>query len=435
MILLLAGALTPATAGPSSTRADVQAVLGGGQTLEDFESFAIAAGEQVNIDCATLDEAAVCNGQGPGLVEGGIAISFGLSSGNWLGPGGFDGGPSKDVSSSSQPLTVDFIAPVQAFGVDVRNSALFAAEASVDIYGADDTTLLASISAIDLSSGDPVFIGWVDLGGIGKVEFRQTQPWSPAIDNLEFGLAANADTEQLVSRDDATHGLDSITIDTQSGLEWLDLTKSTNLSADVVATQLGVGGDFDGFRYASIAELTELFGHAGIPDVSFGPGAQTGPNFAPVSNLLSLLGVTAPAGGFSQSSGLLADPSPFVPANRAVGILQADSNTNTGSADPVQASAPASSQFEIVGSFLVRAVSMDSLNTILDGLSAEGADAVLEAVADQVARQIDRGNEAAAMQLLTVFIARVERLADRGKLSEEDAATLAAVATALKDQM
>ena len=183
----LLGAATAARGGQLFSRAELQEFFGGPGIVEDFETFDINDGTQVNIDCSTLNAAAICNGQGPGLVDSGIDVTFGTGPGDWLGPGGFDGGPSKDLASSGQPLVVDFTAVTYAFGVDVRNGPFFAATASVDVYGADDATLLGSVEGIDLSSGNPVFVGWSDPGGIGKVEFRQTQPWSPAIDNLEFG--------------------------------------------------------------------------------------------------------------------------------------------------------------------------------------------------------------------------------------------------------
>ena len=91
----------------------------------------------------------------------------------------------------------------------------------------------------------------------------------------------------LLSLNDATHGPDSITRDTATGLEWLDLTLSTNRSYNDVSSQLGVGGDYAGFRYATAAELTTLFyTSAGIT-----PGYQS-PREIEVEQLQDLLGRT-----------------------------------------------------------------------------------------------------------------------------------------------
>lgn len=98
---------------------------------------------------------------------------------------------------------------------------------------------------------------------------------------------------------DSSFGPNTITRDTPSGLDWLDLTQSTNRSYDDVTTQFGKGGDYVGFRHATVAEVIELWNHAGIPN-SFatpvpGPvvgGLIFGPDTAllgPVTSLQGLL--------------------------------------------------------------------------------------------------------------------------------------------------
>ena len=62
-----------------------------------------------------------------------------------------------------------------------------------------------------------------------------------------FPLAANA---EILSIDDPVFGVDSITVDTETGLEWLDVTISFGPNKDeVVASMLGEGDVFEGFRY------------------------------------------------------------------------------------------------------------------------------------------------------------------------------------------
>lgn len=46
--------------------------------------------------------------------------------------------------------------------------------------------------------------------------------------------------------------------DTASGLDWLDVTLSVNLSYDAVNAQLGAGGQFAGWRYATGDEFNTL---------------------------------------------------------------------------------------------------------------------------------------------------------------------------------
>lgn len=49
--------------------------------------------------------------------------------------------------------------------------------------------------------------------------------------------------------------------DTTSGLDWLDLTPSTNRSYADVLAQLAPGGDLSGWRYATATEVGELVTH------------------------------------------------------------------------------------------------------------------------------------------------------------------------------
>lgn len=112
-----------------------------------------------------------------------------------------------------------------------------------------------------------------------------------------------------------------LTIDTGSGLVWLDWTVAAGMSVNEVQAELLPGGDFDSFRYASNAEVTAFWDNAGIPDV---PGITLA-NLASVQALIALLGVTfsnalvdAGSVGFTSdlSAGLrteatLADRTPF----------------------------------------------------------------------------------------------------------------------------
>ncbi len=48
------------------------------------------------------------------------------------------------------------------------------------------------------------------------------------------------------------------TLDTDTGLEWLDLTDTIGMSHDDVTAELTTSGLFDGWRYASRAEVSEM---------------------------------------------------------------------------------------------------------------------------------------------------------------------------------
>ena len=70
---------------------------------------------------------------------------------------------------------------------------------------------------------------------------------------LIFGLTQNAQA-LLVGVTD--HG--DYFSDAETGLDWLDVTLSMNRSYDQVSSQFGVGGDYEGWRYASAAELAAM---------------------------------------------------------------------------------------------------------------------------------------------------------------------------------
>lgn len=174
-------------------RTALQALLGGPGTLEDFESFNIDPGIAAILNSATLDSTSVMNGQGPGLVIPGVTFDGNPSSIlQWNGVG-YVGAPSREILANAQPLVIDFALPTQAFGVDLRAFTDFPADATLEVYAGDDTTLLASLNAISLSSsGVPVFAGYEDINGIGRLVLTQTSSYSPIIDNLEFGNIAAA---------------------------------------------------------------------------------------------------------------------------------------------------------------------------------------------------------------------------------------------------
>ncbi len=71
-----------------------------------------------------------------------------------------------------------------------------------------------------------------------------------------LGLSVSSANAALTSGTDTTFGADSITIDSETGLEWLDLTYSTNISFNDMTGRLSeAGNDFEGWRYATKDEI------------------------------------------------------------------------------------------------------------------------------------------------------------------------------------
>jgi hypothetical protein len=117
-----------------------------------------------------------------------------------------------------------------------------------------------------------------------------------------IGFAANA---TLTEFDDPVFGPASITRDTALGLDWLDVPISAGRSYDDVSLQLGAGGDFEGFRYATREEVGDLLEGVGITTIN---ASGTHENYAPAVMLQGLVGETTPmetlgVNGTASSSG------------------------------------------------------------------------------------------------------------------------------------
>ena len=179
-----------------SDRTQLNTILGGSGVTENFENYNVPDGNGDGLQ-ATLDSSTVVNGQGPGLVVNGVTFVAGSSNLQWNGANYF-GSPSKELVALSQPMNIDFSVPVNAFGLDLRAFTGFGDTATVTIFGTDDSTVLDIISPIGLAgTGVPVFFGYQDIAGIGKIELTQQSGfWSPMIDNLTFEQSAAASTPE-----------------------------------------------------------------------------------------------------------------------------------------------------------------------------------------------------------------------------------------------
>lgn len=104
-----------------------------------------------------------------------------------------------------------------------------------------------------------------------------------------FAVASINASAALVSADWKTTGDNLITRDKGTGLEWLDLTETVDMSLNNVLAETGFGGMLGGWQIADNALVTELWTNAGIPNISFTFYEE---NYDPVNDLLDLLGTT-----------------------------------------------------------------------------------------------------------------------------------------------
>ena len=112
------------------------------------------------------------------------------------------------------------------------------------------------------------------------------------------GVPANAGLLQL---DSPRFGANSLTLDTGTGLTWLDLPFTLDLSYLDAEAATQPGGQFAGFRHATAQEVLSLYGSAG-----FGEGLllQSSPSFQKVVSLVSLVGQSSAQDGAPEALGI-----------------------------------------------------------------------------------------------------------------------------------
>ncbi len=168
-----------------------------------------------------------------------------------------------------------------------------------------------------------------------------------------YALHEAAGPGMLVSADDPVFGVGSITLDTATGLEWLDLAFSVNRSFDDVSANFGPGGDFEGFRYATAAELITLYTNAGIVNVD--TNVFEAVNYVPVRNLLDLTGETwLGTGSGPFAGGFVSDIHPL--GGRRVSFYQVNNAGTEGRANVITSGREQEGNaITVAGSHLVRA--------------------------------------------------------------------------------
>ena len=137
-----------------------------------------------------------------------------------------------------------------------------------------------------------------------------------------LAVSASVSVSATLMSENSAYGPDTLTLDTSTNLEWLDLTLSTDLSINQVNALLGPGQQFAGFTLASNAQITTLFTDGGeTPPVDI---SQAASDLANVNNLISLLGMTflQDAGTIYGTSGFESDTNGFAGSGAYVAVLQ-----------------------------------------------------------------------------------------------------------------
>jgi len=189
---MLVGVQT-ATAQQIPDRATLDALLGGNQILEDFETYDVIDGWWENLGTVTLHDGTIINGQGPGLVEPGAWYMAGsLGDLHWVGHDYYEV-QTKTLQAVEyyQDIELTIIYPdgVQAMGIDLRAMQSYPDSGTVEVYDYENFSLI-STTAFTLHTGgsENVFFGWQHDDGIGQVVIKNDwYAWSPLIDNHGYG--------------------------------------------------------------------------------------------------------------------------------------------------------------------------------------------------------------------------------------------------------
>ena len=124
---------------------------------------------------------------------------------------------------------------------------------------------------------------------------------SLALSFLAFSvLFSSPISAQVIEVDSAIFGPGTLTRDTVQGLDFLDLEDTLGRSFQDVSSQLGSGGEFEGFRYATFDEIESLVSNYNSPATP--PGTP---------RLTALLDVATNLFGSDFSTGLSADLGPL----------------------------------------------------------------------------------------------------------------------------
>jgi len=125
---------------------------------------------------------------------------------------------------------------------------------------------------------------------------------APSVACLALLFSALSIKANLIQADSPRFGQNALTIDSSTGLAWLDLPFSANYSylQAVAATQ--PGGVFEGFRHATVQEVLTLYTDAGIPGTGTFPESSDATQA--ILSLISLVGATSFQDGHPQTIGI-----------------------------------------------------------------------------------------------------------------------------------
>lgn len=177
------GASLAAHAGPVTSQAQLAALLGAGEVMENFEGNGLlGAGQIVG---SLLNSSATYGGYGPGLVQAGATYSAEFLF--WNDNAYFDLNTRTlgDASGWRGLATrIAYTQPVNAFGFDMQGYVGYDMAGTVEVYDLSDALLVTA----NVNGG---FFGWENAAGIGRVIISATSGYI-MLDNHGYGSASSA---------------------------------------------------------------------------------------------------------------------------------------------------------------------------------------------------------------------------------------------------
>jgi hypothetical protein len=201
VMIFISGALLVQASGTLiESRSDLLTQLGAAAVTEDFEAYIFPDYSARRVG-TQVDAASVIDGQGPGLVKPGVRFIQQPAGEGLQWDRQFEYGTTSAAMVSDDKLIVDFTVPVSHVGFDMfwfNVGYPLADPSTVQVYAANDVTLLYTTNIAEPFAPDSYFFGYADSGnGIGRIVlFRDEGEGflgvSPMIDNLTFGAVPGA---------------------------------------------------------------------------------------------------------------------------------------------------------------------------------------------------------------------------------------------------
>jgi len=173
------GAYTPTTA------------AGGGvinsTTTETFETYVLSPGGAENLNITYLDENAIANGQGPGLVLDGCIYACNAGSLQW-NDAGYYGQPSRDILANSGDglLIMKYDVAVQGMALTLHAFDGYPDNTTINVYDSNGT-LIHTSAGIAVPNSAPVAFSF-SAPDIRSITIQSNAwPWGTIIDDHVFG--------------------------------------------------------------------------------------------------------------------------------------------------------------------------------------------------------------------------------------------------------